>query len=277
MAPVAIAGFVRLLRGPDVRPYRFIAFALIGLGLVMCVVAPDKPYYVSGFYAPLAGAGGVPVQRWLARRQRRPSRWLIPAALGLGTLALLPIILPIAPERDLADLSVIDEQLESVGWPQLAATVADVWHRLPPEERRETIILTANYGEAGLSIGTDRRSACRRPTASTTAIGGGASRRRRRGPSCWSAGRARTPPGSSARRTSRRRSGAHTAWRTKRTEPRSSSRPIHAARSRRCGARCAITADPTRSSPPTPPSTANVWATSGTRPRTASLGRRSSR
>jgi 4-amino-4-deoxy-L-arabinose transferase-like glycosyltransferase len=149
MAPVAIAGFVRLLRGRDVRPYRFLAFALVALGLVMWVIAPDKPYYVTGFYAPLAGAGAVPVERWLARRKHRPSRWLVPAALGVLLLPVLPIGLPIAPERDLGDLPVIDEQVEAVGWPQLARTVADAWRDLPPEERRGAIILTANYGEAG--------------------------------------------------------------------------------------------------------------------------------
>jgi hypothetical protein len=35
------------------------------------------------------------------------------------------------------------------GWPELAATVADVWHRLSPEERARGAIFGRNYGEAG--------------------------------------------------------------------------------------------------------------------------------
>jgi hypothetical protein len=34
------------------------------------------------------------------------------------------------------------------GWPELAATVANVYQSLPPEERAQAAIVTGNYGEA---------------------------------------------------------------------------------------------------------------------------------
>src|SRR5260370_15655088 len=42
-----------------------------------------------------------------------------------------------------------DQFREEIGWPDLARSVADVYHALPAEERERAGILTGNYGEAG--------------------------------------------------------------------------------------------------------------------------------
>ena len=38
---------------------------------------------------------------------------------------------------------------ESLGWPQLVGTVRQVWTGLPPGQRANAVIFTADYGEAG--------------------------------------------------------------------------------------------------------------------------------
>jgi hypothetical protein len=38
---------------------------------------------------------------------------------------------------------------DQVGWPVYVRTVADVYARLPPEDRAKAVLLTSNYGEAG--------------------------------------------------------------------------------------------------------------------------------
>ena len=38
---------------------------------------------------------------------------------------------------------------DSFGWEELTATVAQVYHSLPPEEQRDCAIMASNYGEAG--------------------------------------------------------------------------------------------------------------------------------
>ncbi|HMK91873.1 MAG TPA: hypothetical protein VK576_02640, partial [Thermoleophilia bacterium] len=64
----------------------------------------------------------------------------------------MPVALPVLPPSALArhPLQNINYNLgEEVGWPELTATVAHVYHSLPPAERATTVILTGNYGEAG--------------------------------------------------------------------------------------------------------------------------------
>ena len=38
---------------------------------------------------------------------------------------------------------------ETVGWPELVASVNGVWHGLPATQRASAVIFTGNYGEAG--------------------------------------------------------------------------------------------------------------------------------
>jgi hypothetical protein len=63
------------------------------------------------------------------------------------------LVLPILPVSVLGHLSFMHklnyDQGETVGWPQLTATVSRVYHSLPVTVRRTTSIFTANYGEAG--------------------------------------------------------------------------------------------------------------------------------
>lgn len=65
---------------------------------------------------------------------------------------LLPVALPLLPEKTLATVPVqnINYDLgEQIAWPRFVATVAGVDRSLPPAERPTAVILTANYGEAG--------------------------------------------------------------------------------------------------------------------------------
>jgi hypothetical protein len=151
-AIVWIAGLLRVLRNPEARPYRFVGIAYVVLALVFAISAGDKSYYVAGLYAPLYGAGAVPLERWLSRHRHGIARPAALAALALTTLLLLPGAVPVLPVSALADSSINDldpEMGEQVGWPALVRQVARVWDRIPPAQRSSAIILTTNYGEAG--------------------------------------------------------------------------------------------------------------------------------
>jgi hypothetical protein len=61
-------------------------------------------------------------------------------------------MLPIAPVNSaLWDLTsqVHDNFAEQIGWPELVATVADIYNDLPAGEKPQAGILAGNYGEAG--------------------------------------------------------------------------------------------------------------------------------
>jgi hypothetical protein len=81
LAPVWIAGLVRLLRDPVVRHFRFLAWSWVALAVVF-VATGGKPYYMAGLLPALLGAGAVPVDRWLARGRVRARRALDNDELG---------------------------------------------------------------------------------------------------------------------------------------------------------------------------------------------------
>jgi hypothetical protein len=105
----------------------------------------------------------------------RASR-LVRIAVATGVLALglatAPLVMPVLPEAQLARyqdrfFSLLHIPRESTatehqrqpelpddfagmhGWPELAATVANVYESLPPDERVQAVILAQNYCEAG--------------------------------------------------------------------------------------------------------------------------------
>ena len=144
LAPVWIAGLVRLFRDPAVRPYRFLAWAWVVLAVVFMASA-GKPYYLAGLLPALLGAGAVAVDGWLDRGRRGLRRGLIGIAL-VGSAAVSAIIaLPLVPADRAGQVVATNPDVgETIGWPRFTQTIADVYRHVPG-----AVILTSNYGEAG--------------------------------------------------------------------------------------------------------------------------------
>jgi len=144
LAPVWIAGLVRLFRDPAVRPYRFLAWAWVVLAVVFMASA-GKPYYLAGLLPALLGAGAVSVDGWLDRGRRGLRRGLIGIAL-VGSAAVSAIIaLPLVPADRAGQVVATNPDVgETIGWPRFTQTIADVYRHVPG-----AVILTSNYGEAG--------------------------------------------------------------------------------------------------------------------------------
>jgi hypothetical protein len=100
-------------------------------------------------------AGAVWGESWIGakspRAQRRITRtvWI---SLAIGALAVFALTLPIAPVQStwwrIANATNTCFSME-IGWPELAATVAQVRDSLPVEERSGVGILAADEGETG--------------------------------------------------------------------------------------------------------------------------------
>ena len=147
LAPVWIAGLVRLFRDPAVRELRFLAWAWALLAVVFMATG-GKPYYLAGLLPLLIGAGAVPVDHWLDRGRRRARAALLGVAVAVSALAGALIALPVLPARDAGPVIAVNPDVgETIGWPDLVATVAGVRQRLPPTA--QVVVLTENYGEAG--------------------------------------------------------------------------------------------------------------------------------
>ena len=147
---------------------RFLAYAYVIL-IGFMIVLHGKHYYPADVYPYLMAAGGVAIETWTReRRTLRPA--IVAGVIGLG-LIFVPFALPILPEQPMvsyqnwlfatlhisrqsvatehARRSTLPEDWADMhGWPELAATVANVYQSLPPEERAQAAIVAGNYGEA---------------------------------------------------------------------------------------------------------------------------------
>ncbi|MDX6677348.1 MAG: hypothetical protein QOE31_1400 [Solirubrobacteraceae bacterium] len=147
LAPVWIAGLVRLFRDRALRDVRFVAWAWLVLACVFMATG-GKPYYLAGLLPVLIAAGAAPVDGWVRGGRRRVRQGLLVAAIASSAAVSLVIALPVLSLERLGPVLAVNEDVgETIGWPQLAQTVAGVMHGLPDAAR--AVILTQNYGEAG--------------------------------------------------------------------------------------------------------------------------------
>ncbi|MFI5733102.1 glycosyltransferase family 39 protein [Kribbella sp. NPDC051587] len=141
LLPVWVAGFRRLwkLQWP-----RAIALAYP----ILCVVvlaAGGKSYYALPLLYVFIAAGAEPALAWITRH-----RALGAAALVFTTATSLVFTLPVLPASAVSFVIPVNkEQGEQIGWPELAASVADAWNQIPPDGRATATLFAGNYGEAG--------------------------------------------------------------------------------------------------------------------------------
>jgi hypothetical protein len=150
LVPVWAIGWWRLARDQALRPFRAFALAYPMLAAIFMLTGA-KPYYLAGMYPLLLAAGAAPVVDWV-RAGARGRAVLLGAALAVTGAVNAVLVLPLVPVQHLADTPIVDIRYdtgETVGWPELVRTVADVHAALPAAERATAVVLTRNYGQAG--------------------------------------------------------------------------------------------------------------------------------
>lgn len=164
-APVWLGGLAWLLAGRTGRRYRVLGVAYL-VSLVTLIVAHGRTYYLGSAYPMLIAAGGVALESWLARPRLAWARVAYTALVGVSGAMLAPMFAPVLePEtfiRYSRAIGMSMPQLEHrrtsalpqffadrFGWPEMAETVARVYHSLPPEERARAAIFGQDYGQAG--------------------------------------------------------------------------------------------------------------------------------
>jgi hypothetical protein len=149
VAPLVVAGFIRLWRVPQLR---FIAVAATLVVVYVLAWIPGKPYYSDGMAPAVLAAGAVAAERWAARGARlRVRRGVLVAAPLVGLALILPGLLPVLPIGDVHDLPAGEQRGtlgDTIGWPQLAGAVAAQDAALVRAGRPPTSIFTGYYGEA---------------------------------------------------------------------------------------------------------------------------------
>jgi 4-amino-4-deoxy-L-arabinose transferase-like glycosyltransferase len=158
--PLWVAGLVYLLLAPAMRRFRPLGVMYVVVFLLL-VQQQAKPYYLAPAYPALLAAGSIAVER-------TGRRWLLVGSviwlLLSGVLVVMmatPALPPAtyiavtrtlgiqAPQEEHGHTAEMPQVLaDRFGWPNMTATIARVYHALPPEERARAAILAGNYGEA---------------------------------------------------------------------------------------------------------------------------------
>jgi hypothetical protein len=167
LLPVWLAGLAWLFAGGRGR-CRLLGWTFV-VFFALLVALKGKNYYLAPIYPMLLAAGGVAVERGLARSPLRGRRWPQAAILAVVVVAgalTAPMAAPIlSPERyvayeqamggappktEVGHRGPLPQHFgDRFGWPELVAEVARVYHALPADERARAGIFANNYGEAG--------------------------------------------------------------------------------------------------------------------------------
>lgn len=144
----ALSGWWRLFRSPEFRAYRFLG-ATTALLVAFFLITGGRAHYVYGAFPVLWAVGAVGFQR---RRERsgRKGGWLVWPAVALSVVSAVSG-LPVYPVEHLAGKPYDPTNfvyLGQIGWPEMARTVGEVYHSLPPEQRATTAIVTKDYWQA---------------------------------------------------------------------------------------------------------------------------------
>jgi dolichyl-phosphate-mannose-protein mannosyltransferase len=147
------------------RRHRVLGISFLAVLAVLLANPHTKSEYVAAAYAPLFACGAVAMNR-LPKRLRRVA---LPATAGLlaasGAL-LAPLAMPVLPvesyiryakalgvapstpeNKKLSDLPQFFADMQ--GWEELARDVSAAYLTIPEKERKTTVALVGNYGEAG--------------------------------------------------------------------------------------------------------------------------------
>ena len=148
--PVSAAGLVWMLVAKEATPWRAIGIAaLVALGLVW--ITGGKAYYAIGSVGVFMAAGGIVLDRWLARGHARLKLAGFAAAAVLSGLLIALLALPILPVATYAASSLpaaVPDVANTIGWPAFVSTVEGVVAALPADQQARAVILTNDYSEA---------------------------------------------------------------------------------------------------------------------------------
>jgi hypothetical protein len=156
-----IPGLVFFLFKKAGKPYRVLGWIWLAV-FILLVVSKSKIYYLAPAYAVLIAGGGIALEQWVKRKGRE---WLKTAAISflvIGGVLMAPLSVP------MLNIDTTQKYIETItfgafknvyeltadlcgmfGWQKRVETVAKVYHSLPPEEQKHTLIFAAGYGNAG--------------------------------------------------------------------------------------------------------------------------------
>ncbi len=165
--PIWLAGLYFYLFSRRGKRYRMIGIIYVSI-FILFIVQNAKPAYLAPVYPMLFAGGAVLIESFVERGKWRGRilKPVIVTALVVALAFVLPMVLPVlppkqlvayqkligfsAPDAEVSHTAPIPNILASrLGWEAFVAEVARVYETLPEGDRKESVILTGTYTEAG--------------------------------------------------------------------------------------------------------------------------------
>ncbi|HEY6302496.1 MAG TPA: glycosyltransferase family 39 protein [Terriglobales bacterium] len=165
-ALIWVAGLGFLLFHRQGKRYRVLGVTYLAFLAIMNSLH-GKDYYLAPIYPMLFAAGGVYWQKFLEAHARlRFMKIALAVALAILGIIAFPLVLPMLPPDRIVpymhalgvgvsrtethmDSDLPQHFADEFGWPEMVAQVADVYNKMPADERAKTALLAGNYGSAG--------------------------------------------------------------------------------------------------------------------------------
>lgn len=149
LLPILLAGVVAPFRSEALRIARWLSVAVVVV-VAATYLGGTQFYYPAPLMLVVFAVGCVPAGAWLAAR----TGWRIATVIGVAlngavavTIALPVVAVGRVGQTPLPGMNAVVS--DTIGWPIYVDQIAAVYLGLPTDERAQTVILTANYGEAG--------------------------------------------------------------------------------------------------------------------------------
>ncbi|MFA4085148.1 glycosyltransferase family 39 protein [Mycobacteroides salmoniphilum] len=147
-AVLLVYGAWQLWRSPRLRSYRFLGLTFLIVVAIFAVTGGRIQYGV-GIYAAVIAAGAVELT---ALR----NRWITMAAVPMSVVSVAVFAIWATPWRPASQLvpatdfaaGLATQAYGEFGWSELTAAVTNIYQGLPPEQRRNAVIVTERYIQA---------------------------------------------------------------------------------------------------------------------------------
>lgn len=163
--PIWLAGLWFFFFSESGKPFRALGWAWIFTAVVITALSP-RIYYLFPAMPLLFAAGGVAWEMWLEGPQYGVLKLAYPLLMIAFGALLAPFAIPVLPPEayiryanalhlqppriEMHKLGPMPQiYADQFGWEEMAATVADVYNKLPMDVRARTAIFGQNYGQAG--------------------------------------------------------------------------------------------------------------------------------
>ena len=160
-----LAGLIFFFFNKEGKKFSLFGWMFLSI-YILFTLQEAKDYYLAPAFPILFAGGAVQLEHWLRKKSWSRLKPLLVMGTLVSTLIFCPLTLPIfSVEKTMSyigslgiegnpgerhEMGALPQHFADMhGWEEMAATVAQIYRKLPKEEKSKCVIFVRNYGEAG--------------------------------------------------------------------------------------------------------------------------------